>query len=102
MTKNCSNCKDSSNCTCTDIQVPTIVDINYPTSYPISEFCKTQTRGCGKRCPCRTWINCHYYNNSRWKELRGDENILFKEINEWYENFFKYIPGLPDATYANG
>ncbi len=59
-------------------------------------------RGCNKRCPCRTWINCHYYNKTRWKKLRGDKEIIWKEIEEWYENFFKYEDGLPDATYPNG
>jgi len=58
--------------------------------------------GCMRRCPCRTWAQCHYYNSTRWKKLRGEENLYFEEINEWYENFFKYKPGLPDATYANG
>lgn len=60
------------------------------------------TGGCMRKCPCRTWAQCHYYNNARWKKLRGEEDLLFQEINEWYENFFKYKPGLPDATYANG
>ena len=58
--------------------------------------------GCMRKCPCRVWAQCHYYNSAKWKKLREDENLLFEEINEWYENFFKYKPGLPDATYANG
>lgn len=63
---------------------------------------KTAINGCIKKCPCRVWVQCSYYNSARRKKLRGDKDSLFKEINEWYETFFKYKPGLPDATYANG
>ena len=64
----------------------------------LGTYYDTSIRGCGKKCPCRTWPNCHYYNNSRWKELRGDEELLWEEIHEWYENFFKYKPDMPDSN----
>ncbi len=56
------------------------------------------TRGCNKRCPCRTWLNCHYYNGSRWKKLRGNEELLWEDIHTWYETFFKYRPEMPESN----
>lgn len=64
----------------------------------------TNIRGCAKKCPCRTWVQCHNYIDitEQQMRLRYKDNKIFEEINEWYENFFKYKPGLPDATYPNG
>lgn len=58
----------------------------------------TAIRECARKCPCRTWLNCHYYNKGRWKVLRGDEELLWKEIHAWYENFFKYKPEMPESN----
>ncbi len=58
--------------------------------------------GCMRKCPCRLWAQCSYYNVSKWKESRGDEDSTWEEINNWYETFFKYKPEMPDITYPNG
>lgn len=88
---------DSSN---SPLGIVSVIDPVSPIKLEI--YYDTAIRGCGRKCACRLWPNCHYYNNSRWKELRGDEEVLWQEIHEWYENFFKYRPDMPDATYQNG
>ena len=60
------------------------------------------TKGCMRKCPCRVWAQCSHYNTAKWNESRGEEEVVWEEIHEYYENFFKYRPGLPDATYPNG
>ena len=60
----------------------------------------THIGGCIKKCPCRLWPNCHYYNNSKWATLRKKGDYI--QIYDWYDTFFKYKPDMPDATYPNG
>ncbi len=64
----------------------------------------TSIRGCAKKCPCRTWVQCHHYTDitEQQMRLRHKDNKIFEEIHDWYENFFKHNHGLPDGMYPNG
>ena len=68
----------------------------------LETYYDTGITGCMRKCPCRLWAQCSYYNVSKWKESKGNRDEIREEINEWYENFFKYNPGMPDITYPNG
>lgn len=52
--------------------------------------------GCNRKCPCRMWINCNYYNEKKWKELREDENM--EAIWEYYNSFFRIMYDMPIAN----
>lgn len=54
--------------------------------------------GCRRRCPCRLWTNCSYYKTSKWKKLRIDENIIWKEIHDYYDNYFKFRSNMPESN----
>lgn len=64
----------------------------------LDTYYDTAIRGCLRKCACRLWPNCRYYNNSRWNELKGDKEVLWEEIHDWYDNFFKYRPDMPDSN----
>ena len=49
----------------------------------------TAISGCGRKCACRLWPNCHYYNSAVWKTSRGGDDTIWKEVHEYYETFFR-------------
>jgi hypothetical protein len=49
----------------------------------------TAISGCRRKCPCRTWAQCHYYNSAVWKTSRGEDGTVWKEVHEYYETFFR-------------
>lgn len=57
--------------------------------------------GCGRKCACRLWPNCHYYNRMRYKEHRGDDEKYWKDIWDYYNNAFKLTVEMP-VTNMNG
>lgn len=52
-------------------------------------YYNTSVSGCGKKCPCRTWTQCSYYNSVVWKESRVGNDATWKEVHEYYETFFR-------------
>lgn len=80
----------------------TVSTISPRSTIKLDTYCDTIIRGCSERCPCRTWPQCHYYNSAIWKESRGRDKVIWEDIHEYYETFFKYKPGLPDIVYPNG
>jgi len=45
------------------------------------------TTGCiQKRCPCRLWINCGYYNEHKH---RTDRREIAADIRYWYDTSFR-------------
>ena len=60
---------------------------------------KYTTKGCiERRCPCRLWIQCKYYNEQKYK-INRDE--IYKEIMEWYTDHF-HIDWKLCGDVANG
>lgn len=58
---------------------------------------KDVSKGCADRkCPCRLWVNCSYYNCYR---MRVNKDNMIEEIHEWYEVRFKGEEYLPDAIF---
>lgn len=51
--------------------------------------------GCNRKCACRLWAQCGYYNKMRWKRLRGDEDEHMKAIWEYYNNIFRIAYDMP-------
>lgn len=45
--------------------------------------------GCNRKCPCRIWIQCHYYNNKKWNKSRISEDEHTKVIWDYYDNMFR-------------
>lgn len=43
-------------------------------------------QGCapGKKCPCRTWAQCTYYNNLKYPSWNTDHLT-----HEWYDIYFR-------------
>lgn len=60
---------------------------------------ETGIRACNRKCPCRLWVNCGYYNKIRWKGSHDDERLT--EITEWYKSNFRMKYETPDA-FPNG
>lgn len=48
-------------------------------------------RGCGKKCPCRTWTQCRQYVDvtERQKRLRYKDNKIWEDIHSWYDSVFR-------------
>jgi hypothetical protein len=51
----------------------------------------TAMSGCGKKCPCRGWINCSYYVDieEQQKRLKYKDNKIWEEIHSWYDSIFR-------------
>lgn len=45
--------------------------------------------GCNRKCPCRTWINCGYYNDTKYIGQMRDNEEYWTEIWEYFNNTFK-------------
>lgn len=54
--------------------------------------------GCGRKCACRLWPNCSYYNKMKWKKSRRDGDETLKDIWEYYNNTFKLTVEMPIAN----
>lgn len=67
----------------------TISTVNLVDSYDAS------VRGCNRRCACRLWINCSYYNKMKWRKSIGDEDGHMKTIWEYYNNIFRLTYDMP-------
>lgn len=59
------------------------------------------TKGCYRKCPCRVWVQCNYYNKMRRKKSRGDEKEYWKDIWDYYNNAFKLTIDM-SVTNMNG
>jgi hypothetical protein len=60
-------------------------------------FQKTK-RGCNRKCACRLWINCPYYN-STLKMNKKEKLKREKEIEEWYSCSFRvHIEAIGDIS----
>jgi hypothetical protein len=48
-------------------------------------------RGCGKKCPCRTWAQCRQYVDitEQQNRLKYKDNKLWEEIHTWYDSVFR-------------
>jgi len=57
--------------------------------------------GCRRKCVCRLWLNCSYYNKIKWKKSRGDEDDILKDIWGYYNDTFKIEYVAPEA-FPNG
>jgi hypothetical protein len=57
----------------------------------LDTYYDTAKRGCGKRCPCRGWINCSYYVNieKQQRRLRNKHDNHYKNIHLWYDVNFR-------------
>lgn len=56
--------------------------------------------GCQGNCPCRSWVQCHKYNDWKFKQNRDDESL--EDIHKWYKNNFKLKYECPDESFPNG
>lgn len=56
------------------------------------------TTGCNRKCPCRVWHQCNYYNKIKWKKSRADKD---EHIWEYYNNIFRITYDMP-ITNMNG
>jgi hypothetical protein len=54
--------------------------------------------GCSDHCPCRRWVNCSYYNRTKWKKSRTDEDEHMKAIWEYYDSMFRITYDMPIAN----
>lgn len=54
--------------------------------------------GCNRKCPCRIWIQCHYYNNTKWNKSRRSEDEHTKIIWDYYDNIFRVTYDMPIAN----
>lgn len=55
--------------------------------------------GCNKaKCPCRVWPQCSYYNKTKWKQPRGEEDENMKAIWEYYNSIFRITYDMPIAN----
>lgn len=61
----------------------------------------TSVRGCNRKCACRLWPNCHYYNKMIWKKSRGCDDEHMKIIWEYYNDVFRITYDMP-ITNMNG
>lgn len=52
-------------------------------------------RGCNRKCACRLWVNCRYYNNRKWKESIENEDEHMKTIWEYYNSVFRIAYDMP-------
>lgn len=73
-------------------QIRPMSTIDLITSYDNSLF------GCNRKCPCRLWVNCNYYNDKKWKDTRVEEDEHMKAIWEYYNNIFRIAYDMPIAN----
>lgn len=81
-----------------------ITSLIYPMSpITLDTYYDTVIRGCGKKCPCRTWTQCHHYIDitEQDRRLRNKDNKIFEEIHEWYDNHFRLQYEYSDI-FGNG
>lgn len=47
--------------------------------------------GCGKRCPCRGWVNCPAYVDitEQITRLKNKSDKDYSSIHEWYDTNFR-------------
>jgi hypothetical protein len=68
-------------------EIVSMIDLNTPYEKYVT--------GCNRKCACRLWAQCGYYNKMRWKRLRRDEDEHMKTIWEYYNNIFKIAYDMP-------
>lgn len=73
-------------------QVRPMSTIDLITSY------KKGVTGCNRKCACRLWVNCRYYNNRKWKESRENEDEHMEAIWEYYNVIFRISYDMPIAN----
>jgi hypothetical protein len=61
---------------------------------------KEMITGCNRKCPCRVWVQCRYYNRQKWLGfLKGmDIEKRYVPLHEWYDLYFKAQIEMPLAA----
>lgn len=74
-------------------------------TYPLKPetYYNTAISGCGKRCPCRGWVNCPAYvdTTEQYRRLKNKSDKCYSEICEWYDTNFRIQYGYGDI-FGNG
>jgi hypothetical protein len=54
-------------------------------------YYNTAISGCGKRCPCRGWVNCPAYVDITEQiiRLKNKSDKDYGSIHEWYDTNFR-------------
>lgn len=59
---------------------------------------ETAITGCNRKCACRLWVNCAYYNNQKWvKSREQDIERRYTPYHEWYDVHFRAHIEMPIA-----
>lgn len=66
-------------------------------------YYNTAISGCGKRCPCRGWVNCPAYVDitEQIARLKNKSYKNYSNIHEWYDTNFRIQYGYGDI-FGNG
>jgi hypothetical protein len=69
----------------------TIPVMNPVSHLKLDTYYDVSIRGCGKKCPCRTWAQCRQYVDitEQQKRLKYKDNKILEEIHDWYDNIFR-------------
>ena len=51
--------------------------------------------GCNRKCACRLWTTCSYYNKMKWRKSREDEDEHMKTVWEYYTSIFRITYDMP-------